>query len=146
MNFGMLVGPEGQTFIKQCREAGKEVCVWTVNDPNEMRTAMTWGIKAVLTDKVAGFVSLKAEVSSICVLSDREIVDDPSKIAIPGLAGYLFPWSKWRYYSASHVCLDLLVRAYLRSHGSLAATATDYDPTPTALDSPTIGVTSTDAN
>jgi glycerophosphoryl diester phosphodiesterase len=65
INFGMLVGPEGQAFIRDCREAGKEVCVWTVNDPNEMRTAMSWGLKAVLTDKVAAYVALKNAVSLV---------------------------------------------------------------------------------
>lgn len=61
--FAMLIGSDGQAFIRDCRAAGKEVCVWTVNDPNEMRTAIGWGVKAVLTDKVAAFVSLKREVS-----------------------------------------------------------------------------------
>lgn len=61
--FAMLIGPEGQQFIRDVREAGKEVCVWTVNDPNEMRMAMSWGVKAVLTDKVAKFVELREEVS-----------------------------------------------------------------------------------
>jgi glycerophosphoryl diester phosphodiesterase len=60
----MLVGSEGQKFIADCRAAGKEVCVWTVNDPNEMRTAMTWGVQAILTDKVGLLTELKKEVSS----------------------------------------------------------------------------------
>ena len=57
------MGQEGQAFLRQCREAGKEVCVWTLNDPEEMRTAMTWGVKAILTDKVAVMTSLRSEVS-----------------------------------------------------------------------------------
>jgi glycerophosphoryl diester phosphodiesterase len=61
--FAMLIGPEGQQFIRDVREAGKEVCVWTVNDPSEMRAAMAWGVKAVLTDKVGAFVKLRDEVS-----------------------------------------------------------------------------------
>lgn len=64
INFSMLVGSEGQKFIADCRAAGKEVCVWTVNDPNEMRTAMTWGVQAILTDKVGLLTELKKEVSS----------------------------------------------------------------------------------
>lgn len=63
MRFAMLVGEEGQKFVRDCRAAGKEVCVWTVNDPSEMKTAITWGVHAVLTDKVAAFVKLRAEVS-----------------------------------------------------------------------------------
>lgn len=72
ISFSMLIGPEGQQFIRDVREAGKEVCVWTVNDLNEMRTAMSWGVKAVLTDKVATFVKLREEVSSA-----RESAADP---------------------------------------------------------------------
>jgi hypothetical protein len=63
MCFPLLVGNEGQTFLEDCRKAGKEICVWTVNEPEEMKVAMGWGVKAVLTDKVGAFVSLKKEVS-----------------------------------------------------------------------------------
>lgn len=62
INFSMLVGGEGQKFIADCRAAGKEVCVWTVNDPNEMRTSMTWGVQAILTDKVGLLSDLKQQV------------------------------------------------------------------------------------
>ncbi|GMK56412.1 hypothetical protein CspeluHIS016_0302520 [Cutaneotrichosporon spelunceum] len=90
--FAMLIGDEGDKFIHDVRAAGKEVCVWTVNDPSEMRTAISWGVKAVLTDKVGAFVKLR-----------DEIVADPGKLAIPGVAGWIFPWSSWKYYSAAHL-------------------------------------------
>lgn len=57
------MGKEGQKFLQQCREAGKEVCVWTVNDPGEMKVALSWGVKAILTDRVAAFTELKQDVS-----------------------------------------------------------------------------------
>ena len=59
----MLVGSEGKAFLADARAAGKEVCVWTVNDPQQMRVAISWGIRAVLTDTVRAFVELKNEVS-----------------------------------------------------------------------------------
>lgn len=59
----------GQAFLRDCREAGKEVCVWTVNDPGEMRIAVGWGVKAVLTDRVGAFTELKKEVSCGILLS-----------------------------------------------------------------------------
>jgi hypothetical protein len=141
MNFGMLVGSEGQAFIRDCRAAGKEVCVWTVNDPNETRTAMTWGIKAILTDKVAAYIKLKDEVSRQDASNHRsepystraQIVADSSKIVIPGITGYLFLWSHWRYYTASHVCVGVAVFAFLRSHGTLHP--------PPSLDTDTADVT-----
>lgn len=64
INFALLMGAEGQKFLQQCREAGKEICVWTVNDPGEMKVAMSWGIKAILTDRVGAFTSLRKEVSA----------------------------------------------------------------------------------
>lgn len=57
------MGSEGQAFLKECREKGKEVTVWTVNDETEMRVAMSWGVKAVLTDRVGAFVNLRKKVS-----------------------------------------------------------------------------------
>lgn len=56
------MGSEGQAFLKKCREAGKEICLWTVNDPGEMRVAMSWGVKAILTDRVGAFTYLRKEV------------------------------------------------------------------------------------
>ena len=60
--FAILMTQAGQDFVAECREAGKEICVWTVNHPDEMRMAMQWGVKAVLTDKVGAFVQLRDEV------------------------------------------------------------------------------------
>lgn len=126
MRFAMLVGYEGQNFIRDCREAGKEVCVWTVNDPSEMKTAMSWGVKAVLTDKVAEFVKLREEVSNYFLFSHRyraklQAIADPASLSLPGLAGWVFPWSDWKYYTTTHVCADLLASAYLRSQAPLAS-------------------------
>lgn len=60
--FPLLVGAQGQAFLQDCRDAGKEVCVWTVNNTEEMKVAISWGVKAVLTDKVGAFARLKQEV------------------------------------------------------------------------------------
>jgi glycerophosphoryl diester phosphodiesterase len=67
--FPVLMSSAGQAFLRDCREAGKEVCVWTVNDPGEMRIAVGWGVKAVLTDRVGAFTELKKEVSCGILLS-----------------------------------------------------------------------------
>lgn len=61
--FPLLMGPDGQAFIKECRSGGKDICVWTVNHEDEMRVALSWGVKAILTDKVGLLSSIKNEVS-----------------------------------------------------------------------------------
>ena len=63
ISFPLLMGPDGQEFLKECRAAGKDICVWTVNHEDEMRVALSWGVKAILTDKVALLSSIKNEVS-----------------------------------------------------------------------------------
>ncbi|WWC94971.1 hypothetical protein V866_001823 [Kwoniella sp. B9012] len=89
--FSALMNSTGQAFLSECREKGKEVTVWTVNHELEMKTAIGWGVKAVLTDRVGRFVELK-----------NEIIDDPSKLNITGLSKLTFPWSSWRYYTLAH--------------------------------------------
>ncbi|EIW71953.1 hypothetical protein TREMEDRAFT_24419 [Tremella mesenterica DSM 1558] len=91
MCFPVLMGAEGQKFLEDCRQGGKEVCVWTVNKEDEMRVALSFGIKAVLTDRVAAFTQVK-----------NEVIQDPTKLQLSGLARYTFPWSDWRYYSLVH--------------------------------------------
>lgn len=73
LRFSILMGAEGQKFMRECEEAGKEVCVWTVNDPREMRVAISWGVKAVLTDRVGSFVQVKKEVSNANVDRNFEL-------------------------------------------------------------------------
>ncbi|WVF72916.1 hypothetical protein IAT40_007734 [Kwoniella sp. CBS 6097] len=99
MNFSLLMGSEGQKFLREAREDGKEVTVWTVNDENEMRIAMQWGVKAVLTDRVGAFNKLK-----------EEVIADPRKLQLSGMTRYTFPWSSWRYYTLSH---EWILRTHL---------------------------------
>ena len=123
------MGSEGQKFLQQCREAGKEVCVWTVNDIGEMKVALSWGVKAILTDRVGTFTKLKQEVgdlrssSTVSVFNkhpdSRQIVQSPEKLELQGHWKYTFGWSHWRYYSMAHVCANVLAPLVLSAHGSL---------------------------
>lgn len=128
--FPLLMGPEGQAFLRECREARKDICVWTVNNEDEMRVALSWGVKAVLTDKVGLLSAVKNEVSPFIVplapvvdLSFRQprlipqVVNDPTKMELTGVKAYWFPWSYWRYYSLAHVIIQLLVALFLRAYG-----------------------------
>lgn len=72
--FGMLMGSDGQRFLEECREGGKEVCVWTVNDPREMKVAMSWGVKAVLTDTPSRFAQIKQEVRASYLFGVTDVI------------------------------------------------------------------------
>lgn len=54
----------GQKFMEDCKREGKEVCVWTVNTAEEMRWCARWGVKAIITDRVAYCVSVREQVSA----------------------------------------------------------------------------------
>lgn len=124
MCFPLLMGSEGQAFLKECQEKGKEVTVWTVNDETEMRVAMSWGVKAVLTDRVGAFVNLRKKVSHLFMnieLMRQQVIEHPEKLALQGMEKYTFPWSHWRYYSVAHVTLSFAFKMFLKAHGSLAS-------------------------
>ena len=56
--------------MEDCKREGKEVCAWTVNSKEEMVWCARWGIKAIITDRVAYCVNVRKEVrsqgSSLC--------------------------------------------------------------------------------
>lgn len=54
---------DGQKFMEDCKREGKEVCAWTVNSREEMVWCARWGIKAIITDRVAFCVNVRKEVS-----------------------------------------------------------------------------------
>ena len=114
------MGSDGQAFLRECQAAGKEICVWTVNDDADMRLALTWGVKAVLTDKVAAFVSVKRAVSPAQRHTRKltfQAIDNPASNPLRGLYAYYYPWSSWRFYTIAHVIFSFLVEKYLRAHG-----------------------------
>ncbi|KAK4687143.1 hypothetical protein P7C73_g2978, partial [Tremellales sp. Uapishka_1] len=98
MLFAVMMGAPGEKFREECRQAGKEVTLWTVNSPEEMKIGMSWGVKAVLTDKV---------------------VADPAKLQLPGWSSYTYGWSNWKYYTAFHVGIHYMGKAYLSTNGRL---------------------------
>ncbi|SCZ91876.1 BZ3500_MvSof-1268-A1-R1_Chr5-3g08192 [Microbotryum saponariae] len=62
MNFSCLVGGDGEAFRRECKAAGKDLYVWTVNERREMIEATKWGVKAILTDRTAEFLKLREQI------------------------------------------------------------------------------------
>ncbi|UZJ51886.1 hypothetical protein CBS101457_001206 [Exobasidium rhododendri] len=119
MWFPSLVGTEGQSFIQQARDEGKDVFVWTVNRKDEMIEATRWGVKAILTDKTDLFQDVRKNMQGMSCFDLVRIDDEEVLTVIPvGLfrssfvltaaadyvttrseqVGLFFSWGRWQYY------------------------------------------------
>jgi glycerophosphoryl diester phosphodiesterase len=74
----VLLGPIGSKFIREVKEAGRQLLVWTVNEKNLMRWSIQKGVDGVITDDVKKF-------RDIC----DEWTDDESIIRVS--------YSQWLY-------------------------------------------------
>ncbi|GAA5863915.1 hypothetical protein JCM8547_005279 [Rhodosporidiobolus lusitaniae] len=92
MNFGCLVGVDGEKFREECKKAGKDLYVWTVNDRREMIEATKWGARAILTDKTQALLDLRAE----CEQDWDKVSKETSR---------LFPWTSLYYTSVFNYVL-----------------------------------------
>lgn len=63
VRYEYLASAAGDQFRKECKEAGKGVCVWTVNGREEMRNCARWGVDSVISDKPEVWREIKREVS-----------------------------------------------------------------------------------
>ena len=108
MNFACLVTSDGAQFRDECRRAGKDICVWTVNDRREMIEATKWGAKAILTDRTDDWLALK-----------NEMLNDWDKVAKE--TSWVFGWTSLKYTFFANVSLSFLsLSPFLESHaGSL---------------------------
>lgn len=57
-----LASADGARFRKECRQAGKAICAWTVNGKEEMRQCARWEIQSVISDKPDQWRKIKDEV------------------------------------------------------------------------------------
>lgn len=77
IRYEALATSEGARFRQECKAAGKKICSWTVNDPEEMRQCARWGIASVISDKPDLWRKIRLDVglgsSGLCYL---EIADD----------------------------------------------------------------------
>ncbi|KAK1922443.1 PLC-like phosphodiesterase [Papiliotrema laurentii] len=86
-----LASADGARFRKECRQAGKAICAWTVNGKEEMRQCARWEIQSVISDKPDQWRKIKDEI-----LRDRKAALKPT------LATYVLPFLQTRYYSFSY--------------------------------------------
>ncbi|GAA6018874.1 hypothetical protein JCM11491_001708 [Sporobolomyces phaffii] len=84
MNFACLVTSDGAAFREECKRAGKDIGVWTVNDRREMIEATKWGAKAILTDRTDDWLALKNEMLTNWDKVSRE-------------TSWKFGWTSYKY-------------------------------------------------
>ena len=65
VRYEVLASTDGARFRRECRDRGKNLCVWTVNGREEMRECARWGVKSVISDKPATWREIKAEVNTL---------------------------------------------------------------------------------
>lgn len=58
-----LASVDGARFRKECKDAGKSICAWTVNSKEEMRQCARWEIMSIISDKPDQWRDIKKEVS-----------------------------------------------------------------------------------
>jgi len=63
MWFPGLATADGEKFRRECKNAGKKLMVWTVNDPSQMMEAVRWGVDAILTDVTQTWLELRAALN-----------------------------------------------------------------------------------
>jgi len=101
MSFASLATAAGERFRNSCKEAGKEIMVWTVNELEHMMEAVRWGVKVILTDRTQDWLQLRAGLEN----------DYENMSAKHG--NRLFLWTQLRYYGFYHMGTEYLVAAAL---------------------------------
>jgi len=114
MAFAALTTSDGQKFRKECKAAGKQLMVWTVNEPDHMMEAVRWEVDAILTDATKTWLELRNALNV-----------DYEKIGAQ--YGRIFLWTTFTFYSPV-----LFARQYLGRH-YLERVAGPFDAVSTAV-------------
>jgi hypothetical protein len=86
MWFGSLTTIDGQKFRRECKNADKNLMVWTVNEPEQMMEAVRWGVNAIITDVTKTWIDLRSALQG-----DYEKVGSQF--------GRTFLWTTLRFYT-----------------------------------------------
>jgi hypothetical protein len=114
--FTALTTADGQRFMKECKQAGKQLLVWTVNQPDHMMEAVRWEVDVILTDCTKTWLDLRASLQS-----------DYEKIG--SQYGRLFLWTSLVFYKPV-----VLTFQYL-NHMKLESIAGPFDLVPARIES-----------
>jgi len=102
IGFGALTTADGEKFRAECKNSGKSLMVWTVNDPDQMMEAVRWGVNAIITDVTKTWLDLRSALQM-----------DYEKIG--SQHGRTFLWTTWSFYTPIQLWLVRLERDWLES-------------------------------
>ncbi|KAF8345601.1 PLC-like phosphodiesterase [Amanita rubescens] len=98
--FGALAAHDGQRFREECKNAGKNLMVWTVNKPAHMMEAVRWEVNAIITDATQIWLDLRSKLEV-----DYE--------GISSKYGRVFLWTTPRFYAPVLLQKSIASRRYL---------------------------------
>ncbi|KAF9567419.1 PLC-like phosphodiesterase [Agrocybe pediades] len=102
MSFAALTTTDGQKFRSECKEAGKNVMVWTVNEPDHMMEAVRWGVNGIITDTTKTWLDLRSALQT-----------DYEKIG--SQYGRFFLWTTLKFYTPVILAYSRKSQSYLES-------------------------------
>jgi glycerophosphoryl diester phosphodiesterase len=114
MWFPGLATADGEKFRRECKRAGKQLMVWTVNNPAEMMEAVRWGVDAILTDVPKTWLEMRAALNG-----------DYDKVGAQYTRSFL--WTGPLYYSAVQYGLVLLAKRRMEKVAGSFDTAENVD-------------------
>lgn len=100
MRFPLMASVEGQRFLRECKAAGKQVAVWTVNDRDEMVEAVRWGVDVILTDVPLTYLELRETLKKDY---DRTVAQHSR----------MFLWTTLRFFYPFVLMRSLLTRFFM---------------------------------
>jgi len=104
MAFMALATKEGERFRQECKVAGKQMMVWTVNEPEQMMECIRWEADVVITDVPKTYLDLRASVEDNYAQIDAKM-------------GRLFLWTTWKYWTPFQMYLWRWQRSFLEKSG-----------------------------
>jgi len=104
MSFGSLTTADGERFRKECKTAGKNLMVWTVNLPDHMMEAVRWEVNVIITDVTKTWLDLR---------SDLQVDYDKTRSQY----GRSFLWTTYRFYTPVIAYYSNRIRKYLEMVG-----------------------------
>ncbi|EMD40535.1 hypothetical protein CERSUDRAFT_91264 [Gelatoporia subvermispora B] len=127
ISFAALATARGTKFRKDCKQAGKKVMAWTVNDPAHMVELATWedNIDVVITDVTKTWLQLR---SALTVDYDK-IVRQHSR---------LFLWTSLKFYTPFQYFECRSEQQYLETY---AGPFTAFDTIDAAMTTPRVSLT-----